>query len=130
MRYAVGRLALLLMAAVVAACSTQPLREVTHFFERNGEAQLKQGIKDYEARRLTQASENFQDALDAGLNTADQVTAHKYLAFIACTAKRERQCRAHFRMALELNPEFELTPAEAASPIWAGVFRGAKEGRR
>jgi Tfp pilus assembly protein PilF len=99
-------------------------------FDRKGEAQLKQGIKDYEDGRLTQASGNFQNALDAGLNTSDQVTAHKYLAFIHCVSKRERQCRAHFRTALELNPQFELGPAEAGHPMWAPVFKSAKEGRR
>jgi Tfp pilus assembly protein PilF len=108
----------------------EPVRELTHVFDRNGEAQLKEGIKYYEDGRLTEASASFQDALDAELSTNDQVTAHKYLAFITCASKRQRQCRAHFRMALELNPDFELGPAEAGHPMWGPVFRAAKEGRR
>jgi Tfp pilus assembly protein PilF len=122
--------AVLLSVLVVAGCETQPVRELTRMFDRKGEAQLKQGIKDYEDGRLPQASASFQNALDAGLSTNDQVTAHKYLAFINCVSKRERQCRAHFRTALELNPEFELGPAEAGHPMWGPVFRAAKEGRR
>ena len=123
-------LAFLLAGLVLAGCTTQPVREFTRMFERKGETELKQAIKDYEDGRLSQASAGFQSALDAGLGTNDQVTAHKYLAFIYCVTKRDRQCRAHFRMALELNPQFELTPAEAGHPMWGPVFRSAKEGRR
>jgi hypothetical protein len=114
----------------MSGCSSDPMREFQRLFEPKGEALLKQGIKDYEDGRLTDASATFQGALDAGLNEADQVTAHKYLAFIHCVSKRERQCRAHFRTALELNPSFELSTAEAGHPMWAPVFRKAKEGRR
>ena len=122
----------ILLVSVVAltGCSSEPVREFKRLFESKGEAQLKQGIKDYEDGRLTQASATLQSALDSGLSDADQVTAHKYLAFIACVSKRERQCRAHFRSALEINPAFELGPAEAGHPMWGPVFRSAKEGRR
>ena len=119
-----------LAVAVLSGCASDPVREFTRLFERKGEAELRQGIKDYDDGRLAQASANFQSALDAGLNESDQVTAHKYLAFIHCVSKRERQCRAHFRSALELNPNFELGPAEAGHPMWGPVFRSAKEGRR
>jgi Tfp pilus assembly protein PilF len=120
----------LLAAVAGSGCSSGPVKEFQRLFESKGEAQLKQGIKDYEDGRLTQASANFQSALDSGLTEAEQVTAHKYLAFIYCATKRERQCRAHFRTALEIDPSFELTPAEAGHPMWAPVFRKAKEGRR
>jgi Tfp pilus assembly protein PilF len=119
-----------LAVLMLPGCTTQPVREVTRMFERKGEAELKQAIKDYENGRLPQASAGFQSALDAGLGTKDQVTAHKYLAFIYCVTKRDRQCRAHFRTALELDPQFELSPAEAGHPMWGPVFRSAKEGRR
>ena len=122
--------AALLAGLVLAGCATQPVRELSRIFERKGEAQLRQGIKDYEDGKLSQASANFQAALDAGLNKDDEVTAHKYLAFVYCVTKRDRQCRAHFRIALELNPEFELSPAEAGHPMWGPVFRSAKENRR
>ena len=123
-------LLVLLAVTAIGGCASDPVTEFKRLFEHKGEAQLKQGIRDYEEGRLAQASSNFQSALDAGLNDADQVTAHKYLAFIHCVSKRERQCRAHFRSALELNPKFELGPAEAGHPMWGPVFRSAKEGRR
>jgi len=122
--------AALLAGLVLAGCTTQPVRELSRIFERKGEPELRRGIKDYEDGKLAQASASFQAALAAGLSKEDEVTAHKYLAFINCVTKRERQCRAHFRIALELNPEFELSPAEAGHPMWGPVFRSAKEGRR
>lgn len=123
-------LALLLTGVAIAGCSSGPVREFKRLFENDAKAQLAEGIKDYENGRLTEASAILQSALDSGLPEADQVTAHKYLAFIYCATKRERQCRAHFRTALELDPSFELTPAEAGHPMWGPVFRRAKEGRR
>jgi Tfp pilus assembly protein PilF len=125
-----GWLFLLLMATLASGCSSEPIKDFQRLFEGKGEAQLKQGIKDYEDGRLTEASANFQSALDAGLPQPQQVTAHKYLAFIYCVNKHERQCRAHFRTALEIDPSFELSPAEAGHPMWGPVFRKAKEGRR
>jgi Tfp pilus assembly protein PilF len=125
-----ARILAFLITLMIAGCTTQPVREFTRMFERSGEAELKQAIRDYEDGRLPQASAGFQSALDAGLSRNDEVTAHKYLAFIYCVTKRDRQCRAHFRMALELNPQFELSPTEAGHPMWGPVFRSAKEGRR
>jgi Tfp pilus assembly protein PilF len=123
-------LALLVAAIAMSGRSSGPGREFKLLFENDAKAQLKEGIKDYEDGLLTQASANFQSALDSGLTEGDQVTAHKYLAFIYCATQRERQCRAHFRTALEIDPSFELTPAEAGHPMWGPVFRKAREGRR
>ena len=114
-----------LALATLAGCAN-PMKEVKRLLEPSGEALLQQGIRNYEKGRLPQASEYFQEALDAGLPEADQVTAHKHLAFIDCASKRERQCRAHFRIALEINPAFDLEPAEAANPAWGPIFRALK----
>ena len=119
----------LIGAAALAGCETAPVKEISRLFERKGEPQLQAGIKNYEEGRLTQAQANLDGALAAGLNQSDQITAHKYLAFIHCVSKRERQCRAHFRSALELDPNFELAPAEAGHPMWGPVFRSVKKTR-
>ena len=110
----------------VAGCSTGPLKDVGRIFERKGEPQLRAGIKFYEEGRLTDASRNFEGALNDGLSDADKVTAHKYLAFIHCVSKRERQCRGHFRSALDIDPNFDLQPAEAGHPMWGPVFKSVK----
>ena len=122
-------LAVLIGAAALAGCETAPVKEISRLFERKGEPQLQSGIKNYDEGRLAQAQSNFEGALAAGLNQGDQVTAHKYLAFIHCVSKRERQCRAHFRSALELDPAFDLMPAEAGHPMWGPVFRSVKKTR-
>jgi Tfp pilus assembly protein PilF len=113
----------------LSGCASDPIRELQRVFKGEGEPQLQAGIKDYEDGRYAQASKNFEAALRAGLNRSGQVTAHKYLAFIHCVSKRERQCRGHFASALELDPAFELGPAEAGHPMWGPVFRSVKARR-
>lgn len=116
-------------AAVLASCAEGPVKEISRIFERKGEPQLQSGIRNYDEGRLPQAQRNFENALAAGLNQGDQVTAHKYLAFIHCVSRRERQCRTHFGSALKLDPAFELKPAEAGHPMWGPVFRSVKQTR-
>jgi Tfp pilus assembly protein PilF len=129
----VTRLAALLsiaLAAGVAGCSSQPVQHFKNIFQPSqGEPQLKSGIKLYEDGRYKEATTSFQGAISAGLSSADEVTANKYLAFISCVSSRERQCRAYFTRALELDPSFNLEPAEAGHPIWGPVFRSVKAKR-
>lgn len=129
MRVTTCLFAALVGLTALGGCATGPGKEIARIFERKGEPQLQQGVKNYEDGRLPQAMTNFQGALEAGLNEADQVKAHKYLAFINCVSGRERQCRAHFRSALEVDPAFELAPAEAGHPTWGPVFRSVKARR-
>jgi Tfp pilus assembly protein PilF len=56
----------------------------------------------------------------------DQVTAHKYLAFIHCISDEVIQCRSEFRKALEIDPQFKLRPEEAGHPEWGPVFSEEK----
>jgi hypothetical protein len=74
---------------------------------------------------------HIQTALSNDLTfKSDRITAHKYLAFIHCVSDRKKQCRASFKEALEINPDLELTPAEAGHPIWGPVFREAQAEQR
>lgn len=117
----------LIGAAGLAGCRMNPLQNVAQFFQSNGESEVKAGIRNYEEGRLTAAAENFRDALRApGLTATSEITANKYLAFIACSNKRESHCRAYFRRVLELEPEFELSTVEAGHPMWGPTFRQLK----
>ena len=116
-------------ATALPGCESKPVQNVRAFLKTTGEPDLKAGIRNYEAGRHTEATENLNNALRNGLTGADEVTANKYLAFIACSNKRERQCRAYFLRAMELDPEFNLTPAEADNPAWEPVFKRLKERR-
>lgn len=91
---------------------------------RQAEQELAKGVKNYENGEYKTAAINLQNALSGGLaSTADQITAHKFLAFIYCVSKERMACRGEFKEILTLNIKFELTPAEAGHPIWGPVFR-------
>ena len=92
-----------------------------------GEQNLSGGVKNYEDGDYKSSLDALQKALEMGLsNKSDQVRAHKYLAFIHCVSAREKQCRDEFKKVLEIDPIFDLKPAEAGHPVWGPVFRSVK----
>lgn len=118
-----------LLLVFLTGCSSDPVRDIRRALEPRGEAQLQSGIRLYDDGRYPQAARSFEEALNAGLSNGSRVTAHKYLAFIHCVNRRERQCRGHFASALEIDPRFELSPTEAGHPMWGPVFRTVKSRR-
>ena len=91
------------------------------------EADLQRGIRSYEDAEYGAATRSLRSALEHGLQAPeDKVTAHKYLAFVACTSGRTKSCHAEFRNALRVDPTFDLAPAEAGHPNWGPVFRKVK----
>jgi Tfp pilus assembly protein PilF len=93
-----------------------------------GESLLRAGISQYESGRYDESARSLRIALKRGLSKPDQVTAHKYLAFIQCASGREAQCRDEFKRALRIDPDMTLAPAEAGHPIWGPVFKSVKAG--
>ncbi len=127
-----------LAAAVVAACApvSQPPSEQPAAVPQITEEQLrdrakeslKLGLRQYERGEYDDATQNLTASLDHGLlSKTEQSTARKYLAFIDCVSNREAQCRDEFRKAIEIDPSFELGPAEAGHPIWGPIFRSVRE---
>jgi hypothetical protein len=114
--------------AILGGC-TSVIQNVRQFFQSTGESDVRAGIRDYEEGRLTAAAENFRDALRSELSETGEITANKYLAFIACSRNQERHCRAYFRRVLELQPDFELSAVEAGHPMWGPTFRALKARR-
>jgi hypothetical protein len=91
-----------------------------------GESALADGLKAYQAGQYKQAEAQLNAALKAGLNTpADQVAAHKHLAFIYCTSKRDTMCATEFKAAKASDPAFALSKAEAGHPMWARTYKRA-----
>jgi len=145
MRHSVALATILLL---LAGCSSEPVREFQRSVEelfRSDEAEpaekeaaaaprtdgtslLSTGIGQYESGRYDESARSLRIALKRGLAKRDQVTAHKYLAFIQCATGREAQCRDEFRRALRIDPGMELDAAEAGHPIWGPVFRSVKAG--
>jgi len=121
------RLALLLILAanLAAGCTTTSFRDL--FLARTaGSVYLEEGIRNYEEGNYRTSARRLQYALEEGLGRPDRVKAHKYLAFIACVSGQQLTCREEFSIALELDPSFELEPAEAGHPIWGPVYKNVK----
>jgi hypothetical protein len=88
---------------------------------------LAEGIKQYEAGRYPQAQEGLRAALKGGLpERADEVRAHKYLAFSYCLTRKTYLCRTEFRTIFRLDPAFELLPSELGHPSWAAIYKREK----
>ncbi len=95
------------------------------------EQRLKQtldiGVKEYEEGNYVASMNALQSVLEMkNAGKDDKLVAYKYLAFIHCISSREKLCRDYFRQVLAINPNFELSPAEAGHPIWGPVFRSVK----
>ncbi|MGH8623039.1 MAG: TssQ family T6SS-associated lipoprotein [Burkholderiales bacterium] len=123
------------IAVVLSGCESAPIKAIREEFRslfqsHKGEPDLASGIKHYEDASYSEAARLLQSSLDQGLGKADQVKAHKYLAFIHCVSGRERRCRDEFRAALKIDPSFELAANEAGHPTWGPAFRSVKSQQR
>lgn len=138
------RLAYLLLPFLLAACATAPAPAPAPPAEEATEAparseapaedpaarvaaqNLGQGIRAYENGQYKAARQSLKSALEGPLPDADQVTANKLLAFIACASGQRDTCKAHFRKALAIDPTFALSRTEAGHPVWGKAFRDVK----
>ncbi|HEY5930862.1 MAG TPA: TssQ family T6SS-associated lipoprotein [Burkholderiales bacterium] len=113
------------VAALLAGCAEGPFKDL-NAGRKAGTGYLEEGVRHYEEGNYRTAQRRLQFALEEGLSRPDRVKAHKYLAFIACVSGQQLTCREEFGIALELDPKFELEPAEAGHPIWGPVFKSVK----
>jgi len=95
---------------------------------KGGPAPFKLAMQQYEAGEYAESAKNFQGAIKEGLSDKQLADAHKHLAFIHCSANRQRQCRDEFKKALSVDPTLELEPAEAGRPVWGPIFKAVKAG--
>jgi len=84
---------------------------------------LVEGLRQFDAGDHAASAKTLASAIEMGLGDKDRAEAHKHLAFIHCTAGRERQCREEFRRALAAYPATQLDAAEAGHPVWGPIFR-------
>lgn len=124
--------ALALAAAVaLSSCSAPPMDELQAklkalafaVFASKGQVTLDAALRQYEDGDYAAAEKALRTALEQGLPRAEQVAAHKHLAFIHCAAKRTEACRGEFQLALQVDPRTGLDPAEAGHPSWGPVFK-------
>lgn len=120
-------LAAVLVAALLAGCAQpQPPKVVgvIDLAERPAERALMTGMRAYEDGQYAEAEKQLNTALQASLaSPRDRAAAHKYLAFIYCTTKREPLCEAAFKAARAAEPAFALNKSEAGHPMWGPVYK-------
>ena len=91
------------------------------------EQKLVDGLVKYEAGEFAEAHRLLEEAFKEGLaQKKDQVRALKYSAFCLCLQNKWRDCRNTFIGIYDIDPDFDLTPAEAGHPSWTKTFAGAK----
>lgn len=116
-----------LAALLLSACAGKGTGGFLMFPSGPAEQKLATGVKLYEEGDYKASEDALQHALGMGLKRkGDQVSAHKYLAFIHCVSKREKLCRDSFKSVLEIDPDFDLKREEAGHPVWGPVFRNVK----
>ena len=132
------RLVWLGLIALLSACAPlellkkdpppAPAPKVTETQLREKAAQnFTLGLRQYESGAYDDALKNLTSSLDHGLlPRSEQASARKHLAFIHCLANRNVQCREEFRKAMEIDPQFDLTSAEAGHPVWGPVYRNVR----
>lgn len=91
------------------------------------EGLLADGLVKYDAGEFDASHKLLQAALTEGLSDkADKVKAMKYSAFCTCLQGHYRECRNEFVRIYDVDPNFDLTPAEAGHPSWTHTFASAK----
>lgn len=94
---------------------------------QKAEDNLALGLRQYQQGEYESAQKSLSTALDHGLLAkSEEADARKHLAFIHCISGRKQACADEFRKAFEIDPGFELTPAEAGHPIWGPVYRNVR----
>jgi len=94
-----------------------------------GKAQqlLADGVVKYDAGEYDAARKSLDAALKEGLpDKQNQTRAMKYIAFTECLQQHFKECRAEFMKIFDLEPNFDLTAAEAGHPSWSHTFASAK----
>jgi tetratricopeptide (TPR) repeat protein len=88
---------------------------------------LSDGFVKYDSGDYAAAHTLLTGALKEGLrDRSDQVKAMKTIAFTLCLQGKVRECRAEFLKIYEVEPDFDLSPAEAGHPSWTKTFASAK----
>ncbi len=118
-----------LAGLLLTACTTGPFAGFS-LVRNAGLPYLEEGIHQYEEGNYRVAARRLQFALEEGLPLAERVSAHKYLAFIACVSGQQLTCREEFAIAFELDPAFELAAAEAGHPIWGPIYKSVKASKK
>jgi hypothetical protein len=88
-----------------------------------GAGALNEGASAFQLGEYRRAETKLLESQKLGLSqSAEQVRAHKTLAFMYCVTKRTAQCEKSFQAAFDLDRGFDLSRAERGHPVWGPVF--------
>jgi tetratricopeptide (TPR) repeat protein len=105
-----------------AQARTRPIIPLSKSEQMLADGLVKYGSGDYDA-----ALKLLEAALKEGLpDKGDRIRAQKHVAFSHCLRERIPQCRAAFTKIFEIEPAFDLLPAEAGHPSWTRTFAAVK----
>lgn len=91
------------------------------------EQMLSDGLVKYDAGEFAASRMLLEGALKEGLATKeDKVRAMKTIAFTLCLDGKYHDCRNAFIKIYDVDPAFDLSPAEAGHPSWTKTFAAAK----
>lgn len=116
----------LLLTTVLAACASNEPKEPPSPYSDSEQVLLDELRKKFTAGSYDAIIEdvtNKPEYQTGGVPFRTQ--SMKLLAFSQCVSKKVRDCTKTFDRILEIDPKFELEPAEAGHPSWGPVF--AKE---
>lgn len=116
-----------LIPVLLNGCMTQKKSE-HELAQQQISQQLERGKSHFHAGNYNQAESDLIGATTWQASADMQLEALKYLAFTYCVTERETLCRHAFNKALQLNPSFELAPAEVTHPLWGPQFNLARSG--
>jgi len=112
---------------LIAEREAAAARKPGFFALPKAEQMLNDGMVKYDAGDYPAANTLYASALKEGLKSKeDQVRAMKQMAFTLCLMEKFRECRAEFVKIYDVEPKFDLTPAEAGHPSWTKTFAAAK----
>ncbi len=105
-----------------AQARSRPIIPLSKSEQMLADGLVKYGAGDYDA-----ALKLLEAALKEGLpDKGDRIRALKHVAFSHCLKERIRECRAAFTRIFEIEPAFNLLPAEAGHPSWSKTFAAVK----
>jgi hypothetical protein len=122
------RFALLCLAAMLAACSTPAPKPAPPAPPSQAAVDALAQVRDrYQAGAYGEVIRTVatSDAL-ATAPTDMRVESLKLQAFSYCVTGYRVLCEDDFKRILELDPKFELSPAEVGHPVWGPAFKRAQ----
>ena len=120
-----------IVLAAMAACTgcAQLGTQLDHWVgTTKAHVKMIEGLRQFDAGDHAAAAKTLSTALEMDLSAKDRATTHKHLAFIHCSAGRERACRDQFRKALAADPAMQLDASEAGHPVWGPIFKSVSAG--